>query len=119
VPPNLALPLIYSLGLSKTWEICEKSVVCADLADILGSPWGEAKLGGVGGLSFLLLKSATIASAPFLCGINEDTPRFSASALIQMVSSNLESGPYQERKNNNDFQTPETAGFGDRSVAEL
>ena len=45
MPPNLALPLIYSLGLSMIWEICEKSVVCADLADILGSPRGEAKLG--------------------------------------------------------------------------
>jgi hypothetical protein len=45
VPPNLVLPLIYSLGLSKTWEICGKLVVCTDLADILGSPWGEAKLG--------------------------------------------------------------------------
>jgi hypothetical protein len=57
--------------------------------------------------------------APLLCGINEGTPRLSASALIQMVSWNLESGPCQHRRNNNDFQTPETAGFGDRSVAEL
>jgi len=85
VPPNLALPLIYSLGLSKTWEICGKLVVCTDPADILGSPWGEAKLGVLVDYVFLL-KSATIPSEPFLCGINEVTPRFSASALIQMVS---------------------------------
>ena len=74
MPPNLALPLIYSLGLSKTWEICEKSVVCADLADILGSPWGKGETWGVGGLRSLVLKSAAIPSAPFLCGINEGTP---------------------------------------------
>jgi hypothetical protein len=28
-------------------------------------------------------------------------------------------GPCQHRQNDNDFQTPETAGFGDRSVPEL
>jgi hypothetical protein len=38
-------PLIYSLGLWKTWEICGKLILCADLADTLRSSWAKAKLG--------------------------------------------------------------------------
>jgi hypothetical protein len=76
-------PLIYSLGLWKTWEICGKLILCADLADTLRSSWAKAKLGVLVDYAFWY--------------------------------SSLQ----QQQDNNNHFQTPETARFGDRNVAEL